>query len=248
METELTVRAINRPVIPKFIAPAGVVMSSAPIEFNLDDQEDHKADPIKSIEHIQLIRDYLVSKERYRDNMLFIMGINFGLRISDLLKLRVGNIIDENFEYRFPIQIQEKKTGKPRKLFVNQAVDDAFSLYIGNQINVNLNDYLFAGAGRKEPMKRQSVDRIFRRIMSDLSLPYNAGTHMFRKTFAYWTLRTTSDRSRALYILQKTLNHSSATTTLYYAGITDDEIMNTSLNLNLGYKTLIDVHGVIESM
>lgn len=246
MDYNLALRAKQDPLIPRFTAPGGVRLSDAPITFELADQEDHKADPIKNLDHIQMIRDYLVAKERYRDNMLFIMGINFGLRIGDLLKLRVGNIINENFEYRFPIQIQEKKTGKPRKLFVNQAVDEAFSMYIGDQIRVDLNDYLFAGVGRSVPMKRQSVDRIFRNIMRELELPYNSGTHMFRKTFAYWTLRTASDRSRALYLLQKTLNHSSATTTLYYAGITDDEIMETSMKLNLGYKSLIDVTNVID--
>lgn len=237
----------TRQFVPRFIAPSGMNLLSEPIAFDVIEQADHRADPIKNLEHIQMIRDYLVSKERYRDNLLFIMGINFGLRIGDLLKLRVGNIINENLEYRFPIQIQEQKTGKPRKVFVNQAVDDAFALYVENRFNVSLNDYLFTGSNGNTPMRRQSVDRIFRQIMRELDLPYNSGTHMFRKTFAYWTLKISPDRQRALYMLQKMLNHSSSTTTLFYAGITDDEILSTSLSLNLGYKNFIDVYSAVES-
>ena len=44
---------------------------------------EHAAEPIKSMSDIALISKYLIDHGRYRDNMLFIVGINFGLRASD---------------------------------------------------------------------------------------------------------------------------------------------------------------------
>ena len=71
---------------------------------------------------------------------------------------------------------------------------------------------------------------------------------MLRKTFSYWVLMTAEDKQRALYYLQKLLNHSSATTTLFYAGVTDDEIMRINMNLNLGFKAaeFLDPKSVFE--
>ena len=48
---------------------------------------EHTSDPIKSIDDIYSISNWFISNGRYRDNMLFIVGINFGLRVSDLLTL-----------------------------------------------------------------------------------------------------------------------------------------------------------------
>lgn len=234
--------------IPQFIMPDGVSFSSNPISFELEHNMEHRADPIKNPDDIIRISDYYIENRMYQYNLMFIMGINFGLRIGDLLNLRIGNIIDENFEYRFPIEIREQKRKKPRKLYVNKAVDEAFSLYISHKREVDLNEYLFVGRKRTDKMTRQNVDLRFRKTNAALNLPYNCGTHMLRKTFSYWVLMTAEDKQRALYYLQKLLNHSSATTTLFYAGITDDEIMRINMNLNLGFKAaeFLDPKSVFE--
>lgn len=231
---------------PRFIVPDGVKFTSNAIGFGIETELDHKADPIKDIHDIMRVSNYLIERHMYQFNLMFIMGINFGLRIGDLLELRIGNIIDESLEYRFPIEIRERKRGKPRKLYVNQAVDEAFSLYISHKQEVDLNEYLFVGRNNTTPMSRQNVDKRLRKIKADLNLPYHCGTHIFRKTFSYWVLMTASDRQRALYYLQKILNHSSATTTLFYAGITDDEIMRINMNLNLGFENtdILDTNSV----
>lgn len=231
---------------PRFIVPDGVQFSQNPISFEVESELDHRADPIKNPDDIIRISDYFIENRLYQFNLMFIMGINFGLRIGDLLRLRIGNIIDENLEYRFPIEISEQKRGKPRKLYVNQAVDEAFSLYISHKKSVDLNEFLFAGKGQTVSMTRQNVDKRFRKTKAILNLPYRCGTHMLRKTFSYWVLMTAEDKQRALYYLQKLLNHSNSTTTLFYAGITDDEIMKINMNLNLGFKNpkILDTNSI----
>ena len=46
------------------------------------------------------------------------------------------------------------------------------------------------------------------------------GTHTLRKTFAYWAYK----QGTSLELIQKILNHSSASVTLRYIGITQDQI------------------------
>lgn len=63
-------------------------------------------EPIQDKKQLNSMKRYL--KERnFRDWLLFVLGINSGLRISDLLSLQVENVKDCN-----RISIWEKKTGK----------------------------------------------------------------------------------------------------------------------------------------
>jgi len=95
---------------------------------------EHTSDPIKSLEDIYDISKWFISRGRYRDNMLFIVGINFGLRVSDLLTLRFSHLIDDQFRFKTTFPILEKKTKNTRKvkknryITINDAVVDAVML------------------------------------------------------------------------------------------------------------------------
>jgi integrase len=43
---------------------------------------------------IQEIKSLLLNDENYRDWLLFTLGLNFALRISDLLKLKINDLYD----------------------------------------------------------------------------------------------------------------------------------------------------------
>ena len=100
---------------------AGLISPSKD-EYEDDIVQDKTSDPIKRMEDIQAICDFLKSKKRYRDYMMFIVGINFGLRVSDLRCLRFSNLIDDNlvFKERFPVF--EKKTRNTRKKKINRYI------------------------------------------------------------------------------------------------------------------------------
>lgn len=216
-------------------------------EFQDEVQEKRSsaAEPIKSLEDIMKVQQYLVAHSRYRDNLLFICGINFGLRISDLRILKVGHLLNpDGRSYRDKITLVEQKTGKERVIFPNDAVMDAADLYFqdlqARKEAISLNDYLFQSAsnnskGRAEPIARRSVERMLKEVINArCHLDVHASTHCLRKTFAYQVIVNAPDRSRAIEFLQKIFGHSSQAVTLHYAGITDEEIQNTYKNLNLG--------------
>jgi len=63
--------------------------------------------PIRSLKQIETIKK-LLRQQNLRDYSLFTVGINSGLRISDLLKLVVSDVIDGN-KVKDRIRLREKK-------------------------------------------------------------------------------------------------------------------------------------------
>lgn len=241
-------QVVSNPVRPVsgIARPTLVRVIDSEFEDTVPQKRSEAAEPIKSVEDIKRISQYLVDTHRYRDNLLFICGINFGLRISDLLELKVGHLLNtDGRSYRDRITVQEHKTKKVRTLFPNDAVMDAADMYFkeltDKHVPISLNDYLFqsySNRGKnleKNNLKRRSVERMLKEVINDeLGIPVKASTHCLRKTFAYQVIMNAKDRSRAIEFLQKIFGHSSQQVTLHYAGITDEEIQETYQNLNLG--------------
>lgn len=209
---------------------------------------EHTSEPIKNMNDIIRVSKFLIEQRRYRDNMLFIVGINFGLRVSDLRMLRFSNLINENMTFKDSFPIFEQKTRNTRKhkrnrhITINNAVIDAVTMYLENTDNVSLSDYLFRsesnhGGSANEPIHRFSVDRILKGIANDLDLNIKMSTHTLRKTFAYHQMVMSNNDHRKLLLLQKMLGHSSAAQTLDYIGITGEEIEEAYRKLNLGSTT-----------
>lgn len=208
--------------------------------------EDHTSEPIKSTEDIARISAYLVEKERYRDNMLFIVGINFGLRVSDLIQLRFNQLINDDFTFRTTFPVLEKKTRNTRKvqknryITINEAVMEAVELYLKHTPR-KLDDYMFRsesnhGINENKPMSRMSVDRILKEVTQTLDIDVKVATHTLRKTFGYHQMVMSGNDPRKLLLLQKIFGHSSSVQTLDYIGITREEIEDAYLGLNLGSK------------
>ena len=177
--------------------------------------------------------------------MLFIVGINFGLRVSDLRILRFSNIINDNLIFKESFPVFEKKTRntrsrkKNRYITINTAVIEAVTLYLENTPNVRMSDYLFKsesnnGANKNEPLSLKSIDRILKGIAKDLGITAKISTHSLRKTFGYHQMVMSNNDSRKLLLLQKIFNHSSPAQTLDYIGITGEEIEEAYKRLNLG--------------
>lgn len=220
--------------------PADVRIVGGTFEDDHIEKKKHAAEPIKSLEDIQYVSQYLIDRRRYRDNLLFIAGINLGLRCGDLLQLKIGHMLDSSGNYRSKIVLQEQKTGKIREAWLNDAVYDAMDLYLSDIGEVDLNDYLFKGIGNRsknsnQPMRVDTAEKLLKKIVNEeCGITVHASTHMLRKTFSYHVIMSAPDRARAIEFLQKILGHSSPSITLAYAGITDDDIKATYQKLNLG--------------
>ena len=82
-------------------------------------------EPIRDRKKIAQIKNQLRGQQRYRDLLLFVVGINTALRISDLLQLRIGHFIDEHKRIRQRFWIKEQKRNKRHEIVINQSIREA---------------------------------------------------------------------------------------------------------------------------
>ncbi|MDX8291438.1 site-specific integrase [Metabacillus indicus] len=170
--------------------------------------------PIRDPEIIFFIKRYL-KEQNDRNYMLFVTGINSGLRISDILPLKV---IDAKRSY---FNITEIKTNKKKRIDMTPQLQREFKKYIeGKEDHV----YLFKSReGLNKPIGRSQAYKILRKAAENVGLD-DIGTHTLRKTFGYHLYKQTGD----VALLQKILNHSDPAFTLRYIGI-DQDAMNKAL-------------------
>lgn len=223
---------------------AGLI-APATEEVHCELAKEHSAEPIKSMDDIIRISQFLIEKKRFRDNMLFIVGINFGLRVSDLRTLRFSHLINDDCTFRDRFPILEKKTKNTRKhqrnryISINTAVVEAVTLYLENTPGIHLSDYMFRsasnnGCNENKPISKQAVDAMLKGVAKELGLGNRMATHSLRKTFAYHQMVMSGNDPRKLLLLQKMFGHSTAAQTLDYIGITSEEIDEAYRMLNLG--------------
>ncbi len=167
-------------------------------------------EPIKSRIEIKKV-EVILAQSSARDLLMFVMGTNSGLRISDILSFNIRDVKDKDF-----ITVTEKKTHK-RKVF---PVNDKLKMLIKNFIqNKNDNEPLFKSRyGRR--LDRTRAYRIINMACKQAGIKGKIGTHTLRKTFGYHHYKKFKD----IAILQKIFNHYSESTTLRYIGIEQDEI------------------------
>jgi len=182
-----------------------------------------RVEPIKKLEDIKAIKKFLSGKPR--DLLLFTMGINNGLRISDLLSIKVAQVRHlKPGEY---INIKESKTGKQNILMVNKAVHKALKNYL-DTAQPDDEEYLFASRqGGERPVTAQRVHQMVKSWTKAFNLPGNYGTHTLRKTFGY-IQRT--HYGTGFEILAKRFNHNSPAVTMRYLGLSSDEVNGILLN------------------
>ncbi|GED55756.1 site-specific integrase [Brevibacillus borstelensis] len=166
--------------------------------------------PIRSEEKIKELRE-LLKKNSARDGFLLNFGVNTGLRISDILPLKVSDVRGKQH-----LVITEKKTGKRKRFKLNQQLQEAIKSYTKGMDD---DEYLFASSKRPKPITRVRAYQILNGTARKIGLS-EVGTHTLRKTFGYHFYQ----RTRDIATLQMIFNHSHPAITLRYIGITQDLI------------------------
>jgi len=176
-----------------------------------------------------------------RNYALFCMGINVGLRISDLIKLKWGDIFDKCWEPKDIISIKPKKTERYNK-YVTIAFNDNFKSaakeYKEQATRLKdlptLDDYIFCGKmDASSPIKETSVGNMIKKLAEDAGIKKNICTHSLRKSFGRNFYMEAKDRAYALRMLQEAFGHESPATTLTYIGVTMEELVDFYNSVNL---------------
>ncbi|PYZ95365.1 site-specific integrase [Salipaludibacillus keqinensis] len=167
-------------------------------------------EPIREKWIIEKMKTILRSRS-YRDYFMFLLGLNTGLRVGDILPLKVGDLRGKRY-----INIIEEKTNKAKRFPLNREIREYIMDYT---MAMSDEEYLFASNMTKEPIQRDRAYKILKYAAEEAGAEY-VGTHTMRKTFGYHFYKKYNDAS----MLQKIFNHSSQSVTLKYIGISQEEI------------------------
>ncbi|MBU3174508.1 tyrosine-type recombinase/integrase [Clostridium estertheticum] len=198
-------------------------------------------EPIRDLRTIRSMRSYL-RDQSLRNELLFILGINVGLRISDILKLTFDDVLNfKTISAKEYVIITEKKTSKTKKFYIGTIVSKLIEGYAATLVEVLPHMYVFCSKkSENKPISRQhawyilnnaaEMIGIVERDHTGKIISGEIGTHTMRKTFGYhaYTNGTTIE------LLMDIFNHSSKTQTLRYIGITEDQKKDVYMSSNLG--------------
>ena len=176
--------------------------------------------PIRDITKIEGMKQYLLKRPfGARNHLLFTLGINSGLRVSALLRLKLNDITDETGCPAKRIRIREKKTGKEKNFPVTKKCQAAIELYLGTLAAPKPNAPVFLSK-KGGPITRQAAWQILNAAAEAVGIKENIGTHTLRKTWGYHSYNA----GAPLEVIQAALNHTSPKDTLRYIGITQDDV------------------------
>ncbi len=188
-----------------------------------------EVEAIKNPRDISKVKQFLLGKKSKRDYLLFVLGINIGLRIGDLLSLKVSDVVDEAGNIKRAVSIVEQKTRKHKEFELNKSAREAIRLYFEEAADFSNNTFLFPSRKGNGAITTRSAHKIIKTALRELGIKGNYGTHSLRKTFGYHRY----NNGVKLETLQKVFNHSSSTVTLRYIGITREVICDAYNCVNL---------------
>ena len=183
-----------------------------------------KVQPITDIRDIKRIKKNL--KDSPRNLLLFVMGINSGLRVQDLLSLRVDDVRHASVGDR--IEIIEKKTGKANVLIINSEIHTTLKRYLDWKREFIPREYLFKSRkGWNYPLTTYAVTHYVQNWCDEINLVGNYGAHTLRKTWAY---QQRKQFGVPWEVIAKRLNHSNPAVTRRYMGVQAEEVEEALLN------------------
>lgn len=170
--------------------------------------------PLRTKQEIEDMRWALSRYATARDLFMFNFGINTGLRVSDIVPLRVIDVKGKSH-----LIITEQKTGKSKRFLLPKATREAIEDYVRGMED---EDYLFASRKGSSHISTTQAYRSLQKAAEALGRE-DIGSHTLRKTFGYHHYKCNKD----VATLQMIFNHSAPSITLRYIGITADEIDKT---------------------
>lgn len=184
-----------------------------------------EVEAVKSHDTIKLI-SFLLERHcggQMRD--VWEIGLNLALRISDLLAIRFSDIEGDT------LTIRECKTGKLARIKLNSKTRERIeAIRAEHPDHVYLfQSYRSPGMQHKppKPLTRRAVTKAFSFIGEEVNIAL--GTHSMRKTRGYLLYQQCKDLGRVMRMLR----HHSEAVTLRYIGITQQQVDQDFLSLEI---------------
>ena len=184
-------------------------------------------DAIRDLKQINSIKMYL-KQHSERDYLLFVFGINTGLKISDLLLIKVKDLFNPNGDVMDFYHYSDLDSERRKSVFLNKKVKEAIFEYF-NVTNKEDQVFLFQSRKFKQPITRQQAYRIIHDAAINVGIEGRIGTNSLAKTFGFHAFK----QGVSIALLQKHFNHATPSETLKFLGISKEEAITTQIDVNL---------------
>ena len=187
------------------------------------------AEPLYSADEFQRLANYFLEhggRHKYRNYMMVVFGCTIGDRGSDLLRARIGDVLNEDGTVKDYYDVYEQKTGKYNRNKITAGAKKAIEMYIEHlNGNYTMSDYLIKSqkSDNGGQMSLHQMWDILKKGAKAAGLTQNVATHTLRKTYGY-TARKTMNNDSVMDILQAKYKHSDQRVTKTYLTITQGEI------------------------
>ena len=162
-----------------------------------------------------------------RDRALFILGTKSGFRISELLSLQIGDVIQSGkMVDRVTVRrARMKKKIEGRTVLLHPDAKTALSEWL-EKLRVMgymaVGDYVFQSRkGGNQPISKVQAWRIIRGVAAAAGVNGKVGTHSMRKTFANAVYEKLD---RDLVRTQRALGHRNVNSTVSYLSFREEDI------------------------
>lgn len=170
------------------------------------------------------VRDSFGGMFAARDRAMFMLGVMAGFRISEILSLRIkdvmrhGKLLD-----RITVERRYMKGKKQsRTVPLHSIAKEALESWILQMDTSSPNTYVFQSRkGKNRPISRVQAHRILAEVFDSLELDGKLGTHVMRKTFAN---NVHQKLGHDIFKTQRALGHRNIGTTVKYLAFTESEI------------------------
>ena len=153
------------------------------------------------------------SKHGLRNLTMVVFQINCGLRISELINIKLSDIQDD-------ILTVIGKGNKQREIALNETCMNVYKKYLEKRLLIETDcEFLFLNPSKKQLTVR-SAERIIKKITEDANIDKHITPHKLRHTCATLLHKGGADE----FTIQKILGHESIATTQIYTHTDMDDV------------------------
>lgn len=147
------------------------------------------ARPLKKQEAV-LLKSHFKGKMARRNKAMFLLGVNTGYRVSELLSLRIADIVDVDGKMKDRVTVWRRNMkGKKssRTMLLNEHAKAAMKDWLNELKRMNVvhkDDFIFRSIRGNYPISRVQAWKVLTAAYRECHLGGKLGTHAMRKSFA----------------------------------------------------------------